>query len=158
MMSSSQGDTNMLMEFKQTKHEISLQTTPLVGMRGLMALHVLFYHISQFTESSMLAMVTGAINASIQMPFFFLLSGFVIALRYGNTSCSLVCFLLRLWVTEPDDENQKQRSPPFSVCVNVPRTSCLFFPQVKLMLTYCCDKLYFVFTTRANLLQAGEKA
>ena len=80
----------------------------LTGLRGLASLHVAVFHI-------LLASPCGLyIFATLQMPLFFLLSGFSLALAYGRTEwsgntsccnkqdkvlCSVLCTAMQGWKT-----------------------------------------------------------
>ena len=56
------------------------------GLRGLFSLHVLAHHGCQiFAGSSQISTITVDLLAMVDMPLFFLLSGFSLALGYGKT-------------------------------------------------------------------------
>ena len=58
-----------------------LDSSTLEGLRGLAALHVLFFHYLLFSLGTNKINISG----SLEMPLFFLLSGFTLSLAYGRT-------------------------------------------------------------------------
>ena len=55
----------------------------LSGLRGLLAFHIMVFHVlDEFFKGSSFYV---HIHGSMDMPLFFLLSGFCLALAYGNT-------------------------------------------------------------------------
>ena len=59
-----------------------LDSSALEGLRGLAALHVLFFHYLLFSLGTNEINISG----SLEMPLFFLLSGFTLSLAYGKTT------------------------------------------------------------------------
>ena len=58
---------------------IGLDTSALIGLRGVLALHILIYHCFLKAEASF------NLVATIELPLFFIISGFTLALSEGHT-------------------------------------------------------------------------
>lgn len=127
MAASSQPSSTKRLIEPPHQNKFSIETTPHVGMRGFMALHVVIFHMAQYSDDWRFTWFAGMINASIQMPFFFLLSGFVLALGSGRTrwapfgisTCARACDCSLLCATEDEDEEELRRLPRFNACVPV---------------------------------------
>ena len=84
---------------KGSKTELSedrgIDNGALTGLRGFFAFHVMVYHA--FTIGGDLQLLQIDLYANVDMPLFFLLSGFCLTLAYGKTSwngstrCCLGC-------------------------------------------------------------------
>ena len=66
-------------------------STALNGLRGLAAFHIMIFHYISESEELAAAAVEVNLNGSLQMPLFFLLSGFSLALAYGKTEWNVKC-------------------------------------------------------------------
>ena len=90
-------------KFKQTR----LDKGALDGLRGLFAFHIMAFHACLFMGSAIHPTVN--LYGSVDMPLFFLLSGFSLTLAYGktlwngSTRCCLGCKSTSL--DGPDIEN-----------------------------------------------------
>jgi len=64
---------------RYTPTEANIRSEALTGLRGLASLHILFFHALIFSPLSVNTM------GSMEMPLFFLLSGYSLTLSYGRT-------------------------------------------------------------------------
>ena len=92
-------------ESNNDKHSTSnkIDTNALNGLRGVLALHIMLHHSFQFSKLQL------SLLGGIQMPLFFLISGFILALNdgskkiYSNTKC---CSELKKFTSSDEAENK----------------------------------------------------